>query len=85
VLSVDDSGPGIPPQRRRLVLERFARPGAADSGGSGLGLAIAQAVARAHGGQLVVGDSPQGGCRVSIVLPPAATVPIEAAAAETEP
>jgi signal transduction histidine kinase len=69
VLSVDDSGPGIPPERRQLVLERFARPGAADRGGSGLGLAIAQAVARAHGGDLVIGDSPYGGCRVSVVLP----------------
>ena len=68
-LSVDDSGPGIPPERRTLVLERFARPGAADSEGSGLGLAIAQAVARAHGGDLVIGDSPYGGCRVSMVLP----------------
>jgi signal transduction histidine kinase len=67
-LSVDDSGPGIPPERRALVLERFARPGAADSEGSGLGLAIAQAVARAHGGDVVIGDSPYGGCRVSMVL-----------------
>jgi len=68
-LSVDDSGPGIPPERRTLVLERFARPGAADSEGAGLGLAIAAAVARAHGGDLVIGDSPYGGCRVSMVLP----------------
>lgn len=75
-LSVDDSGPGIPPARRELVLERFARPGAVDSEGSGLGLAIAQAVARAHGGELVIGDSPHGGCRVSIVLPPAAVVDV---------
>jgi signal transduction histidine kinase len=75
-LSVDDSGPGIAAERRQLVLGRFARPGAADSEGSGLGLAIAQAVARAHGGDLVIGDSPQGGCRVSIVLPPGATVDI---------
>jgi signal transduction histidine kinase len=76
-LSVDDSGPGIPPEQRELVLGRFARPGAADSGGSGLGLAIAQTVARAHGGELVIGDSPQGGCRVSIMLPPAATVDVQ--------
>ena len=73
-LSVDDNGPGIPPEQRPFVLERFARPGAVDSEGSGLGLAIAQAVARAHGGELVIGDSPQGGCRVSIVLPAGATV-----------
>jgi len=69
VLSVDDSGPGIPPEQRELALGRFARPGAADSEGRGLGLAIAQAVARAHGGELTIDDSPHGGCRVSIVLP----------------
>lgn len=68
-LSVDDSGPGIPPERRQLALERFARPGAADSEGSGLGLAIAQAVAHAHDGELLIGDSPYGGCRVTMVLP----------------
>ena len=68
-LSVDDSGPGIPAERRQAVLERFARPGAADSEGSGLGLAIAHAVAKAHGGELIIGDSPYGGCRVSMVLP----------------
>ena len=68
-LSVDDSGPGIPPERRSQVLQRFARPGAADAEGSGLGLAIAQAVARAHGGELVIGESPYGGARVSMVLP----------------
>ncbi|HET6818640.1 MAG TPA: HAMP domain-containing sensor histidine kinase [Mycobacteriales bacterium] len=85
-LSVDDSGPGIPPQRRTTVLGRFARPGAADSEGSGLGLAIAQAVARAHGGDLFIGDSPQGGCRVSIVLPPSSTVDVHADAPdEPEP
>lgn len=74
VLSVDDSGPGIPVERRDLVLGRFARPGAADAGGSGLGLAIALAVARAHGGDLRIGDSRQGGCRVSIMLPAKATI-----------
>ena len=85
-LSVDDSGPGIPPERRTLVLGRFSRPGAADSEGSGLGLAIAQAVARAHGGELVIGESPQGGCRVSIILPPSATVDVSSDAPDqTEP
>lgn len=85
-LSVDDNGPGIPARRRQLVLGRFARPGAADSEGSGLGLAIAQAVARAHDGELVIGDSPQGGCRVSIVLPAAAIVEVDRRlSGETEP
>lgn len=69
VLSVDDNGPGIPPERRAAVLQRFARPGA-DSEGSGLGLAIAATVAQAHGGSLVLADSPYGGLRASLVLPP---------------
>ena len=70
VLSVDDSGPGIPPERRAAVLQRFARPGAADSEGSGLGLAIAATVAEAHGGSLRLDESAYGGCRVSMSLPP---------------
>jgi signal transduction histidine kinase len=69
VLSVDDSGPGIPSERRDAVLQRFARPGAADSQGSGLGLAIAATVAEAHGGSLVLDESPYGGLRVSLSLP----------------
>ncbi|MHB1536332.1 MAG: sensor histidine kinase, partial [Acidimicrobiales bacterium] len=66
---VDDSGPGIPPEERDRVLGRFSRPSAGDSHGTGLGLAIVEAVARAHGGRASVGDSPLGGCRVTIRLP----------------
>jgi signal transduction histidine kinase len=68
-LAVEDSGPGIPPERRAAALERFARPGAADSEGSGLGLAIVRAVAEAHGGAVAIGDSVYGGCRVTLRLP----------------
>jgi signal transduction histidine kinase len=70
-LSVADSGPGIPPERRVAVLTRFSRPGAQDSHGAGLGLAIVAAVAKAHQGSVELGDSMWGGCRVSIVLPKA--------------
>jgi signal transduction histidine kinase len=69
-LFVDDSGPGIAAADRSEVLRRFARPGAADSDGSGLGLAIVSAVADAHGGRVQLLDSPYGGLRVAIVLPP---------------
>lgn len=66
---VDDSGPGIPSHQREDALIRFSRPSATDHHGSGLGLAIVEAVARAHGGHASVGDSPLGGCRVTIHLP----------------
>jgi two-component system OmpR family sensor kinase len=82
-IAIEDSGPGIPPERRELVLQRFARPGAADTQGSGLGLAIVRAVAEAHGGSVVVGDSRFGGCRISLRLPVAAesaVPPVEEAA-----
>lgn len=69
-LTVDDSGPGIPAAERSAVLARFARPGARNADGSGLGLAIVKAVAEAHGGEITIGDSPRGGCRIAIVLPP---------------
>ncbi|HVC70008.1 MAG TPA: HAMP domain-containing sensor histidine kinase [Acidimicrobiales bacterium] len=69
VLSLEDSGPGIPPAQREAVLARFARPGARGEDGSGLGLAIVKAVAEAHGGVVEVGDSGLGGARVAIVLP----------------
>jgi two-component system sensor histidine kinase PrrB len=68
VLSVDDNGPGIPPEYRNHVVERFVRNAAAN--GSGLGLAIAHQVAVAHGGSLSIDRSPLGGARVTISLAP---------------
>ena len=52
-LSVEDDGPGVPPELRERVFERFVR-GDADERGSGLGLAICRAIARAHGGDVVL-------------------------------
>ena len=72
VISVDDDGPGIPPQERERVFDRFHRAGRARdraSGGSGLGLAIARAIVAAHGGRIWADDSPLGGARVSFWLP----------------
>jgi signal transduction histidine kinase len=74
-ISVDDSGPGIAPDRRVEVFGRFARPGAGSDGGCGLGLAIVLAVAEAHGGRVEVADSGLGGCRVSLFLPAGCVVP----------
>jgi len=67
-LSVEDSGPGIPPDQLERVLTRFGRLGLADQEGSGLGLAIVVAVAEAHEGSFELGESDLGGCRAVIIL-----------------
>jgi two-component system osmolarity sensor histidine kinase EnvZ len=72
VLHVDDDGPGIPPEMREEVFKPFVRLDEArnqDEGGSGLGLAIARDVARSHGGDIALGDSPLGGLRATVRLP----------------
>jgi signal transduction histidine kinase len=70
VVRVDDSGPGIAPEDRDRVFDRFSRLDQARKGeGSGLGLALARAIARVHGGDLVVGDSPLGGARFVWEIP----------------
>jgi signal transduction histidine kinase len=76
VISVVDSGPGIPAQDRERVIERFVRLEQSRSEpGSGLGLSLASAVAEAHSGKLVLadGNGPPGlpGLKASIVLPAA--------------
>ncbi len=72
VLTVDDAGPGIPPEDRDRVFERFARGPRAARGslpGAGLGLAIVADVAARHGGGAWCSDSPWGGARMSLSLP----------------
>ena len=54
--SVEDDGPGVPAALRERIFERFVRAGDDDDGGSGLGLAICRAIARAHGGDVVLED-----------------------------
>ncbi|MFC9786619.1 ATP-binding protein [Rhodococcus sp. NPDC127528] len=69
-LTVDDAGPGIPPEDRQLVFERFHRATAARSmPGSGLGLAIVRQVVVKHGGTVTAGESTRGGALITIVLP----------------
>jgi two-component system osmolarity sensor histidine kinase EnvZ len=66
LVTVDDDGPGIPQDRRESVF----RPFESDStGGTGLGLTIARDIVRAHGGDIVLEDSPLGGLRARIRLP----------------
>lgn len=69
---VDDDGPGIPPERREEAFRPFHRLDEGRNlqrGGVGLGLAIARDSARAHGGDLVLEDSPLGGLRAVVRLP----------------
>lgn len=70
-LLVSDDGPGIPPQDRARVLQRFVRLDAArGTPGTGLGLALVAAVARLHGARLALEDAGPG-LRVRLALPPA--------------
>jgi two-component system osmolarity sensor histidine kinase EnvZ len=71
-VTVDDDGPGIAPDMREEVFKPFLRLDDArnqDQGGTGLGLAIARDIARSHGGDIVLGDSPMGGLRATVRVP----------------
>ncbi len=74
VLTVDDSGPGIPEDARDLVFDRFHRADQSP-GGTGLGLAIADAVVRATSGTWSVSDSPAGGARFEVTWRQATSAP----------
>ena len=71
-VTVDDDGPGIPAAMREEVFKPFLRLDDArnqDQGGTGLGLAIARDIARSHGGEITLGDSPLGGLRAAVRVP----------------
>jgi two-component system osmolarity sensor histidine kinase EnvZ len=71
-ITVDDDGPGIPPESRESVFKPFFRLDPSrnpHTGGVGLGLTIARDVVRNHGGDLVLADSPLGGLRACVRLP----------------
>src|SRR5438874_2452880 len=82
-LAVDDSGPGIPPERRNQIFDRFRR--ATDQpGGAGLGLAIADAIARATNGRWEVGTSAMGGASMAVTWPRLLARPASARSAAAE-
>ena len=71
-LTVRDDGPGIPPEARERVFERFYRVDKARSreqGGTGLGLAIVKNVMQAHGGEVRVESAPGAGTTFFLTLP----------------
>ena len=65
-ISIDDDGPGIPEAAREDAFKPFT---SLSGGGTGLGLAIARDIARAHGGDVFLEDSPLGGLRARIRVP----------------
>lgn len=67
-LTVDDDGPGLPPEARAQALKRGQRLDE-NAPGSGLGLSIVDELARAYGGKVELGESPLGGLRVILELP----------------
>lgn len=70
LLTVTDSGPGIPAGERERVFQRFVRLDTADHQGSGLGLAIVREIVLGHAGRISLDDAPGGrGLRVTIHLP----------------
>jgi two-component system, OmpR family, sensor kinase len=81
-LVVEDDGPGIPPELRENLFDRFVRGGRDGGRGSGLGLAIVRAVATSHGGTVLLESPEHGGTRFVIRIPRAGTRVVDA---EVEP
>jgi len=71
-VTVDDDGPGLPPEEWGQALKRGQRLDE-NAPGSGLGLSIVDELARAYGGSVKLGESPLGGLRVTLDLPRAET------------
>jgi signal transduction histidine kinase len=71
VITVADSGPGIPEEDLTRVFERFYRVDKSRSrpGGTGLGLAIVKHLVELHGGEVRAGNAPNGGAVFTIRLP----------------
>lgn len=70
LIHIDDDGPGIPEDERERIFERGTRLDE-QRPGSGLGLDIARDLARSYGGDVLAGESPLGGLRVTLRLPAA--------------
>ena len=72
IIEIDDDGPGIPVAELERVFEPFFRGEPSrnrETGGIGLGLAVVRSLARAHGGDVILLNRPEGGLRASVRLP----------------
>ena len=68
VITVDDDGPGLPPEQAEQVLSRGTRLDESTPG-TGMGLAIVRDLVEAYGGSIGLSDSPLGGLRVTLRVP----------------
>lgn len=86
VVTVADSGPGIPPPERQRIFEKFTQLDTHNRRGKGLGLTFCKMAVEAHGGILSAEDSPLGGAMFRMTLPSEEpTPPATAAKAERKP
>ena len=70
LVSVSDTGPGIPPERQERIFERFVQePDGGTAGAAGLGLAIVRDFVQAHGGRILLDSAPGRGTRFTLELP----------------
>ena len=76
VLTVADSGPGLPPDALPLIFDKFYRAPTAPAGGTGLGLAIVKGFVEAQGGKVNAENRPAGGASFTIRLPLAKAPPV---------
>jgi hypothetical protein len=67
--SVRDAGPGVAPEDRETVFERFRRLDGHGKPGAGLGLYISRGLVEAHGGRVTIGDAPEGGAEFAFTVP----------------
>nr|WP_166433982.1 ATP-binding protein [Roseovarius spongiae] len=72
IITIEDEGPGVAPDRLRAVFEPFVRgedSRSTETGGAGLGLAIARNIVISHGGEISLENRASGGLRATILLP----------------
>jgi signal transduction histidine kinase len=68
-VSVADRGPGVPPENRERIFERFWRGAGVKTNGAGLGLSIVKEIMKMHGGAVSVADNPGGGAVFTLSFP----------------